>query len=47
MERREHDKNVTVVARGMCIIQKRIVSNIFKCNLIIVENRKIKIAYLI
>ena len=32
---REHDKNVSVFVRGMCITQRIIVSKIFKCNLII------------
>ena len=41
----EHDKNVTVVMRSMCKTQKKIVSNMLKCNLIIchvnvVENVK-------
>ena len=31
---REHDKNVTVVVRSMYITKRRIVSNIFKCNLV-------------
>ena len=29
---REHGKNVTVVVRSMCITQRKIVSNIFRCN---------------
>ena len=32
---REHDKIVTVVVRSMFIAQRKIVSNIFNCNLII------------
>ena len=28
----EYDKNVTVVLRNMCITQRKIVRNIFKCN---------------
>ena len=32
---REHDKNVSVFMRGMCRTQRKIVNNIFKCNIII------------
>ena len=32
---REHDKNVSVFVSSMCITQRKIVSNIFMCNLII------------
>ena len=28
---KEHDKNVSVFMKGMCITQKKIVSKIFKC----------------
>ena len=33
-QKKKRDKNVRVFVRSMCVVQRKIVSNIFKCNLI-------------